>query len=394
MYLIQHGFQAGSKIADALAAGTAAGVIWSPGDELPTSLSGAVHAAESDADVQAIDPQVYVSALVGASSKKLPRYGFFEPNLQPGDFTSRKTLEIVTEALDLQEPLPVTDIIAPTVVVDSVTDRWAQVATNLAQASIEDWRGRDDDRDLLVSIACSRSLLANEEEVNALLDDVTALECDGFYVLCEVDPELGPPRYDDLLERSLWITHSLAELNDYRVWAPYAGLGGYVHRAAGAEAFAAGWWQKLRWWSPDHWTEGGGGRAPRPRVFLDATLSSLLVEELDAVYRADRALYADLVAGVGPVAADLRARRPRTVSVSRDETAAQLFAVCSELDSRVNGDFIARGRKLLDDLDDAGALYRRIRAHGIGLDPRSGSTHLASWRTAVEGIATRLDIVL
>jgi hypothetical protein len=387
MYLIQHGFQRGTKIDDAVAAGVADGVIWSPGDEAPSALGTGISAFQEIE--QAVDPQFYVAGLAGASLKKLDKYDYFTRDLQASDFTPRRIIDIARDALDFQFGLDVTVVLSPTVVVEAAGDRWSQVALSLAQASIEEWAGRGDPRDLLISVAASRSLLANEEEVNALLDDLTTLECAGFYLLVELEGD-GSVRTDEQLDRALWMTYSLAELNEFRVWIPYAGLAGYLFRAVGAEAFAAGWWQKLQAWSPGHWTETGGGRQPRPRVFLESLLSNVLLEELGALRTSDRPLYDEVVAGVGPVAATLRTSLPQNMTPTRDELAAQLFAVCHELDSRVTGTLQERGARLVDDLAAVLARHRRIRQSGITLEPRGSSAHIVEWESAMSRFAARL----
>jgi hypothetical protein len=396
MFLVQHGYQKGQKISDGLAAGRMDGVIWSPGDETPANLEAAIRDASTHGlPHQAVDPQVYVSTLQSANLKKLAQYGYFSPNLQPTDFSPRRISQIVQECLDFQASLDVTAIILPSIAVDSVGGRWAQIAANFLQAGIDDWGDRSDDRPILATAAVTGSLLSSEDEVNAFLDDLTSAEVDGYYLLLDIDPELGPPRYDDLIERGLWMTHSLAELNEFRVWAGYAGISGYVLRAAGAEGCGAGWWRKLNCWSLSHWLGGSGGRQPRPRVFLDTMLGSLLlVEELEPIYQADRALYNDIVAGAGPVAAQLRATNPAALVRDRDAEAAQLFEVCHELDRRLTGDFTNRARRVLDDISDAQQLHRRIRATGRTLEARSGPGKLVAWESAVRGVAGRMGINL
>jgi hypothetical protein len=387
MYLIQHGFQKGTKIEVALAVGTANGVIWSPGDEAPASLSAAI--SSFPGVEHAVDPQFYVAGLAGASLKKLDKYEYFSRDLQATDFTARRIIEIARDALDFQASLDVTVILSPTVVIEAAGDRWSQVALSLAQASIDEWASRGDPRELLISVAVSRSLLANEEEVNALLDDLTTLDCSGFYLLLELEAD-SATRSDEQLERAFWMTYSLAELNGFRVWIPYAGLVGYLFRAVGAEAFAAGWWQKLQAWSPGQWTDAGGGRQPRPRVFLETLLSNVLLEELGALRSADRSLYDEVVAGVGPVAAILRTSLPQNVSLSRDDLAAQLFAVCHELDSRAVGPLEQRVQRLTNDLADVMGRHRRIRNSGITLEPRGSNAHILEWESAITRLRARL----
>lgn len=397
MFLIQHGYQKGTKIHDAVRAGSSAGVIWSPGDERPDALAAAIRDPAYAAVSQAVDPQVYVSGLASASLKRLPDYGYFRGNLQPRHFTASSVVQLASDVLDWEAALPVSVVLAPSVAIDSATGRWAQVATLLTEASVSNWRARNDTRSIYATVAIRDSVLANEIEVNTLLNEITAWDCDGFYLLFEIDPNLDPTKQDDLLERALWITYSLGDLNEFPVWVGYAGLGGYAFRAAGASAFAAGWWQKLQYWTPDHWLEGGGGRQPRPRAVLDSLLGSILIEtELAAIRRADNQLYADLVSGVGPLSAALRQSSPSTVAgaTDRDQQAAQLFAVCSELDGRPVGSFDQRGRQLLNDIAGTLDLHRRIRQTGLQLELGSGPRRVNVWQNALEGLAARLGVNL
>jgi len=393
MFLIQGGHQQHSRVGPAISGGLASGVIWSPGDMTPDGL--AASASELRNGVQAVDSQLYVAPLQDANPKKLPQHELFDVPLGPRDFSGRHLVSLVERVLGWQHDLPVTHLLSPTVALESMNSRWAQIAADLADTSLEHTRAQGEGRPLLISVAAERSLLADPDNVDALLDELTALEAHGFYLLFEIDPNLDPAQAAVLYERALYIVHTLARLNEYTVWVGYAGLAGYVFRAVGAEAFGAGWFRKQQWWSPSHWTGAGGGRQPRPRVFLDSVVGSLILEtELGPVarQRSDSVLLADVIASAGDLAESIGAGRSVTDDFTRDELNAQLFAVCNELDGRISGDVGRDLSRVLDDIAAAQQLHRRIRDVDIELDARGGENLLAVWQTAVRGLAGTLGI--
>jgi hypothetical protein len=200
-----------------------------------------------------------------------------------------------------------------------------------------------------------------------------------------------------LLERALYIVYTLAVINEYRVWIGYAGLTGFVYRAVGAEGFAGGWWQKQNWWSPSHWTPGGGGRMPRPRIYLESILGSLLIDSelrLISRQRSDDELLHDLLDGSGELAAQFEAGRAYDERYERSEMAAQLFAVCAALDARVSGDIETDLRRVLDDIAAAEDLFRRIRRVGVQVDPGPFRNAPVIWQTAITALGARLRLDL
>ncbi len=234
MFLIQHGFQKGTKVTDCISAGTADGVVWSPADETEANLRAAMDDPVLANVVLAVDPQMYVAALSAPSLKKLGDYGYFRSNLQARHFTPQLTLDTVRDVLDFQASLPITVALSPTVAVDSSRGRWAQVASSLADAALADWSARQTVTPLFLSVALTQSLLTNEIETNAVLNDLTSFEADGFYILFEIKADLDPAVEAEILERALWIAYSLGDLNEFPVWVGYTGLSGYPFLAAGA----------------------------------------------------------------------------------------------------------------------------------------------------------------
>jgi len=398
MFLIQDGHQAHTRVGRAIDAGEADGVIWSLADETPANLDAVVEAEHMRREgiVQAIDPQLYVAPLGDANPKKLADHGLFDVPMRPRDFSARNLVPLVERLIEFQAERPVTHILSPTVAIPSMVDRWAGVATDLADTSLGAWSAVSDGRPLFISVAIQQSLLADSENVDALLDELTTYECDGFYLLIEFDPKTDPVEGADQFERALYIVYTLAEVNDFAVWVGYAGLSGFAYRAVGAEAFAGGWWQKQNWWSPGHWTPGRGGRAPRPRIYLESLLGPLLIDvELSAIsrQRTDTDLLADVLAGAGPLADEFARSRPFDSNYDRGEMEAQLFAVCAEVDVRITGDVQADLRRVLRDVGEAQGLHRRMRDVNVEVE-RAVRNVLATWQTAINALGERVGLDL
>ncbi|HEU4738358.1 MAG TPA: hypothetical protein VFS54_04660 [Solirubrobacterales bacterium] len=394
MFLIQAGHQSSTHIAEGLPEGRADGVIWSPGDEKPELLEQRMaEAAEHDA-VQAVDPQLYVGLLEDANPKRLPEYELFDLPLPPRQFSARRLAGLVEGILDFQVELPSTHLIAPTVAVSSMTDRSAQVALNLAETALDLADEMDDERPLFISAAAERSVLADSESVDVLLDELTTHEADGYYLLFEIDPSIDPAGQASLLSEALYITYTLGVIQERPVWVGYAGLSGYLYRAVGAEAFAAGWFQKQQWFSTGHWGPGGGGRAPRSRIYLESILGSLLIDaELMPArrQRRDANLAVDLLRGAGALAAE-HAEGGAVPDDSRSVCAAQLFEVCAALDDRVAGDLDIDLERVALELSAAADLYTRLGAAGIELDGRSSGSQITVWQAAIEEFQDRAGI--
>lgn len=394
MFLIQAGHQSSTHIAEGLPEGRANGVIWSPGDERPELLRERIAEAAEQEAIQAVDPQLYVALLDDANPKRLSEYGLFDLPLARKQFSARRLANLVERIIDFQIDLPVTHLIAPTVAVSSMTDRSAQIALNLAETALDVVDDRGDERPLMVSAAVDRSVLADHESVNVLLDELTAHPAEGYYLLFEIDPSIDATNQASLLSEALYATHTLGVIQERPVWVGYAGLGGYLFRAAGADAFAAGWFQKQQWFSTRHWEPGGGGRAPRPRIYLDAILGSLLIEaELVPArrQRRDVDLGADLLKGSGELAA-AHAAGGAVPDPDRGVCAAQLFDVCADLDGRIVGDVTADLNRISDELDRARNLYRRLSDAGIELDGRSAGVQIGIWQVAINQFAKRAGL--
>lgn len=395
MFLIQAGHQSSTHIAEAVPENGAAGAIWSLADETPVNLDTRMRALSGEGVTQAIDPQLYVSLLADANPKRLTDHNLFKvPLPRQSRYSARRLASMVEAIVKHQAELPGTHLIAPTVAVSSMNHRSAQVALDLAETAVDVWGDYNDERPLLISVALERTALADPKGINQLLDELTAQDFDGYYLMFEIDPGLDASMQAALLSEALYVSYTLSVVREKLVWVGYSGLTGYLHRAVGASAFAAGFFQKQQWWSLGHWGPPARGRTPRARIVLDSILGSLLIEtELAAArsQRYDSLLGNDLLAGAGPLAQALR--EGSSPSTDRGTCAAQLFAVCEELDRRIGTDLDANLARIIGDIEAAELLYQRIEDAGVPLEPRSTSRQLNAWLEAIELFKKRAEFV-
>ena len=264
-----------------------------------------MQALSGEGITQAIDPQLYVALLADANPKRLADHNLFKvPLPRQYRYSARRLASMVEAIVDHQAERPGTHLIAPTVAVSSMNHRSAQVALNLAETAVDVWGDYDDERPLLISVSLERAALADPKGINQLLDELTAQDFDGYYLMFEIDPGLDSSMHATLLSEALYVSYTLSVVREKLVWVGYSGLTGYLHLGPAPTPLPLlpGSSKKQQWWSLGHWGPPARGRTPRARIVLDSILGSLLIEtELAAVrsQRYDNLLGNDLLTGAG-----------------------------------------------------------------------------------------------
>ena len=172
---IQHGHGKGDRISQALTAGSADGVILSPRNEKPENVAACLSQFREADDnaVLLLDPQFFVGAIVPPKEGRLTDYHYYPGGLSLRSFTTRQTQKWVAAALDYQDSLDLDKLVAPTVVSESLSDRWHQIALNLADAALDHHRGMDTGKPILLNFTFEESALDDQSAVEQFLDHVT-----------------------------------------------------------------------------------------------------------------------------------------------------------------------------------------------------------------------------
>ena len=379
--LAQHGWGKSNKIERALSNNSINGVILSPRDETPSNLAGLLSEIEDtnpDAE-RFVDPQFYVGTILSSRDGNLDKYPHYRRNLVPTSFSPTETSTMVTATLDWQNALNVSATLSPTVIVDDLGSQWAQIALMLAQETI---RQHDGKRPLLISLVLSEETLRQRVPVEEWLDYITTLEVNGFYLLVKRSSGTYSQQYEpDVLASLLRICYSLAELNQYRIFAGYTDFSGLLLHAVGVEGTASGWSQGLRQFGLRRFLPVSGGRPARARYSSSPLLNSIYVNDLDGIYNAGHLL--DVFSDTQFDGGFNGNINPGNVPWPPNEAALHHWAVLANLVQSIVGPTVSQR------LDNAHALVAQARAvyaqmsNLTTFSSETGPTHLDQWLEAL-----------
>ncbi|MCH7726889.1 MAG: hypothetical protein IH991_10460, partial [Planctomycetes bacterium] len=274
-------------------------------------------------------------------------------------------------------------MLSPTVVVNSLTDRWSQIALELADSSVDYHGGLVDASPLLISVVISEGALDNRTELDAFLDTLTSWDVQGYYLIVVRDDPTYSQRFDGgRFARLLYLVHVLGDRNGYEVVCGYCDFVGIALRAAGATAFATGWYQSLRQFHEKAFLKRkAGGQPARLRYSSRRLINSIMLSELESISEAG---YLD--AAVSNVALDSiikSAASPEssgwTTQFSERHHWQSLSAMNEDLTDTPKADTAA----VVESIRQASGLYTLLKGAGVPFERNTDGEHLREWLRAL-----------
>jgi len=383
--LAQHGWGKGDKITKALNDASVSGLIVSPRDETPDNARALISSVASHHpdSTRLFDPLFHAGYIIPTNDGKLPEYEYYRPNLTRRDFIgASKYAKYASDVLGFQYSLEVSSIVSPTIELVNFGDSSAQIALQLADASVEHHAGQGDGRPLLLSFLINENAMSNHDDLDAFLDVITIMEADGFYLMMNrassSHNELIEP---DRLAGLMYIVYILRVINSFDVHCGYSDLIGLPLHAAGATSTACGWFGTLRRFTFNRFRHSQGGRQPRPRYLSTPILESILISELDQLYEAG---IVDQFLSRTDYDADFSSKPPYLVPWSKETAALQHWAALAHKINEIESLPVENALATIDDwLDTADALRSEAEGLGVLFEPPSGD-HLDMWRRAIE----------
>lgn len=388
--LAQHGWGKSDKIQRGISSGSIDGVIMSPRDERPQNLAAFLSdlQAEFPDAVRLVDPQFHIGTVSPARIGMLDQYLHFEPSLTLNSCSPAQIRGFVDETLTWQGDLEVSAVISPTVMVSDLRNRWAQVALNLAQETLNQFNGS---KPLLIGLVVEEGALRQRAPVDEWLDSLTQMDVDGFYLVVRRESETYRQHYDpDALTSLLHICYSLAELNDYRVFVGYTDMATLLLHALGVTATASGWSLGLRQFTLSRFQPRSGGRPPRSRYSSLPLLNSIYMTELDGLYNAGNV--ANVLSGTPYDGRFNMATNPENVEWPTNEAALHhwhvLNGISRSLVANSTGGRLDLARNTIAQAD---AVYTMV-SNIVPLTVETGPTHLGDWLNALDTFRSEASV--
>ena len=379
--LAQHGWGKSDKIERGLTNGSIQGVIMSPRDELPLNLASFLSTTREKFpnSERLVDPQLYAGTIQQVRDRHLRKYAHYRQHLTPMSFSPAGIRNFVSTALDWQYELEVSAVVSPTIMVDDLSSRWAQIAMMCAQETVTQ---HDGSKPLLISLLVSEDTLRQRLLVDDWLDNLTQLDVEGFYLIVRRSSEVYRQHFDpDVLASLLRVCYSLAEINQYRIFVGYTDMVTLLLHAVGVAGTGSGWSMGLRQFNLRRFQPVSGGRQPRDRYSSRPLLNSIYVTELDAIYNGGRVN--DVLSSTQFDSRFNGRVNPENVLWPRDEAALHHWQALTDI-SRAPA-----GLGLTDSLDRARDLIAQARAFyaQIGIlvpfVTETGPAHLDQWLDAL-----------
>lgn len=213
---LQHGHGKSTRIADAHNDGSATGVIFSPRNEKIDNLNNYISELRTlgSLDVM-LDPQFHISTVSPPKDRYLPEdYGYYQAGRTTRDFTGAQMIQTYArETLEFQDAMDVDRFVSPTVIVSTFSDRWSQIALQLADASCDHHGGMASPKPLLLSFVISEAAFDSRVEVDQFLDELTTWDATGFYICIVRDEATYNQKFDpDRFAHLMYATYVLGEL--------------------------------------------------------------------------------------------------------------------------------------------------------------------------------------
>ncbi len=375
--LAQHGWGKTDKIERGLNSGSIQGVIMSPRDESPNNLASFLSYIQADHPSAEclVDPLFHIGTVDPVRDLRLPHYPHYRRHLTPVAFSPAAISDFVKNTLNWQRDLDVTAIVSPTVIVDDLTSRWAQIAMMMAQETVNQHDGA---KPLIISLVVWEEALRQRALVDAWLDDLTQMDVDGFYLVVRRASENYRQHYDpDILASLLRVCYSLADLNQYRIFVGYTDMVTLLLHAVGVTGTGAGWYATLKQFTLRRFQPSTGGRRPRARYSSRPLLNSIYITELDSIYNGG-----NVAAILSNTSFDTRFQgttNPENVPWPDNEAMLHHWHVLGDITQSLTGNTVR------DRLDSVSNLITVARAIYLQLEPLvpfttdTGSTHLDQW---------------
>lgn len=392
IFLIQMGHNSRPLTLQAIKEKYADGVILSPSDFEQQDNKKICDAVRLDKGIVLFDPHWY---LPRSERPKLKGYSYFDKygrehydTIEAGKPDIQKKFNL--EVLSVEKKYDVDAYISPSKHLDSFSE--TKISEYLAQNNMFINLAKEKGKKIpiLSTLALSGEALIDKDQRKYLLNSITSLRCDGFYISICFSKERGYP-----LSKASTIVALLDLLQSLKNNKYYV-LVGHTHHIShllftvGIDGFATGHYKNLRTFEIGRWETGEdkGGSPPALNYYSKKLLNDLRVDhDLDLLYQADYDL--SKIKSNSPFEEQLFNGVPSLSGWRHRDSWDHFLWCCNEIKKEYeNKDFKERVTHIEKRIEEAKLLYEEITKQvGILSQPDEGL--YAGWLSALKVLKTK-----
>ena len=342
------------------------GVVLRPQNDKPESLiryaEGLRHKCD-DIEIY-FDSEFSIFSIQGdVNLGKTSEYSFYPNATNPGSNYLLQELEgYIKGSVEFQKKLGVKSILGICPIIQDYKDRSMGTLSNIVELSLVALANEKTyhSGNFMISLCVQETAFQDIDSVNHMLDELTAWEVEGFYVVIDRNASsvFEPSIDEQRLANIMYFLYSLSVINNYKVIVGYVNLLSIPYSAICNAEFAVGWFGKTRMFTQSGFINSKGGNRPKLRY-----LSEPFDDELD-----------------------LESWSPEKECL---EDWYALSSLTQHLQSEVN--IFKRIDILQDKINKARRILHEIEKVIPALDKKSNPAYLDTWEKALETFKESLN---
>lgn len=288
-----------------------------------------------------------------------------------------------SEQLDYQNSINVSDFIIPSPYITQISNEWLNFLNQAAIFSLK-WRNeKKSSKGILLTLSFSYSLIENNEARQRLLERITGIEVDGFYIVCQ-------PPDGDIFITSQPFLYGLLDLifrlkqNRFKVILGYSCYHAILSFPLGVDGFCSGGFNNRRSFNieefEDEEDEEYVQRGPKPRFWSIELLSRIKYpDEADLLFNSG--LWRNMGANCySNILFDNQLPSSKVAVWKRKASFQHYLTSCFAISEQYIGlNRLQRIEKLRNSINNAIARYDQIRRSRVRLGIDSQGRHLQVW---------------
>jgi len=282
IFLIQAGYRGKNYVKEAVNKTFSDGAILRPMNKKDENID-IVNFLLEKKKIKLFDSQLYFPEN-NLTNAKMLEYSYFKNNFAKNytqDSFEQKTFreKVCKEIIEFQDYIKTDAYLSPSKFIHVYSETDLKSYLELSRIFIDQIKEKNTEKPCLVSLPIASGVISDEQNRTSLLNYLTGLDCEGFYILFSSDIGEGYPLANTTDIINLMQLIYTLKKNKYYVLVGYSHHISYLLSCSGVDGYAIGYYKNLRCFDPKSQRKiKSKSRRPAINYFSTAILNDLRAE--------------------------------------------------------------------------------------------------------------------